>query len=254
MAKRIFRKLGLALAMGLFLYAQAQTPEPTPQEILQKALDVLYPDVFISDVSLENIKVDGTTQSYAMRLYREGSDKALIEFLAPEEQRGQKVLSVGDDLKIFFPDPCEFLSVGTQGSLVGTIFSYGDIARLDLEADYTPTLLAVEDLNGKPAYKLELKAKDPSIAYDRVLYWVERETFLSLRAEFYTESGQLLKWVTYSEPKELAGALRPSKALMESALEEGSKTVLTTLSMEAQQDLPDEIFTEEYHIQQCKGE
>ena len=245
-------KLGLALVVGFLLPAQAQT-EPTAQEILQKALNGLYPEIFISEMSLENVKVDGTTQVYTMKVYRKGSQKALLEFLTPEEVKGQKILRVSDDIKIFFPSICEFQSVGTQLALAGTIFSYGDVARLDLVADYTPTLLGVEDLNGKSAYKLELRAKDPSIAYDKVLYWIEMDTLLSLRAEYYTTSGELLKWVTYVEFKELAGTVRPSKAIMESALEEGAKTILTTLTLEVKDDLPDEIFTEEYHIQQCKG-
>lgn len=251
MKRRIVTPAMIALLTG-FLYAQAQT-EPTAQEILAKALQVLYPDIFISEVSLENVKVDGTTQAYSMKVYRKGSEKALIEFLAPEDQKGQKVLRVGDDIKIFFPSTCEFFAVGTQLGLVGSIFSYGDLARLDLATDYASTLVGVEDLNGKSAYKLELRAKDPSIAYDRVLYWVEVGTFLALRAEYYTQSGELLKWVTYVEFQELAGALRPSKAVMESALEEGARTILTTLTLEAQTDLADEIFTEEYHIKQCKG-
>jgi len=242
----------LALFAGLLLSGQAQA-ELTAEEILQKALDVLYPQSFISEVSLENVKLDGTSQTYTMKMYRKGSDKSLIEFLTPEDLRGLKVLRVDNDIQIFFPSICEFLPVGAQGALVGTIFSYGDVARLDLVADYTPALLGAESLNGKPAYKLELRAKDSSIAYDRVLYWIERETFLSLRAEYYTTSGELLKSVTYSEPKELAGAIRPSKAVMESALEQGSQTILTTVTMEAQQDLPDEIFTREYHIKQCQG-
>lgn len=245
-------KLILVLIAGFFLYTPAQT-EPTAQEILEKALNVLYPETFISEASLENVKADSTTQTYSMKVYREGSEKALIEFLAPEEQKGQKVLRVGDEIKIFFPSTCEFLSVGTQLGLVGSVFSYGDVARLDLVADYTPMLVGVEQLSGTTAYKLELRAKDPSVAYDKVFYWVEVETFLPLRAEFYTASGELLKWVTYIEAKELAGAIRPSKAVMESALEEGAKTIFTTLTMEAQEDLPDEIFTEEYHIEQCKG-
>ncbi len=247
-------KKGLLIALVLWLWppVEAQT-EPTAQEILQKALDVLYPEVFIAETTLQNIRSDGTAQSFAMKVFREGPEKALIEFLAPAEQRGQKVLRVGHDLKIFFPNVCEFLPVGTQGPLAGTIFSYGDIAWLDLAADYTATLLGVQDLSGKSAYELELRAKDLSIAYEKVLYWVEVETFLPLRAEFYTASGELLKWVTYSEPKELAGAIRPSQAVMESAIEEGAKTILTTLSMETKEDLPDEIFTEEYHIQLCQG-
>ena len=40
-------------------------------------------------------------------------------------------------------------------------------------------------------YKLELKAKDRSVAYDRVVYWVRSDgTFFPVRAEYYTISGR----------------------------------------------------------------
>lgn len=243
------------LALGAFLAVQAQTQTGlTAQEILEKSVKATYPEIFVAISLIENIKPGEQTQSYKLQIFKEGSDKTLIEILEPETEKGQKILRVGDDIKIFFPDICKLLPLGTKTSLLGTIFSYGDIARLDLVQDYDPTLIGTETVNGRPAYKLELKAKDETIAYATALYWVDVETFLPLRAEFYTLSAKLLKFVTYTEPKELAGAIRPSKIIMESILEAGAKTIMTILEMELKEDLPDELFTEEYHTKGCAKE
>ena len=238
--------------------AQVQTQ---PQEILERAVAALYPENFVALTKLENIDIEAETGEvevkepvYKFRIYRKGSDKTLVEILEPEEAEGQAILRLGDELWIFYPSICQLLPLGTKAPLFGTAFSFGDLARLDLVQDYTPTLLGVEELEDQQAYKLELTAVDETIAYARVLYWVAVESFLPLRAEFYTISGKLLRILTYAEPRELAGAVRPSRYIMESTLEEGAQTVMTILEMEekAPEELPDELFTAEHLLEGCE--
>lgn len=243
--------LGMLLLLLALPFAYPQE-EPTAQEILERAVAALYPENFIAVTELENIGGEEEQPLYRFQVYRKGSDKVLLEILEPEEAAGQAILRVGDQIWIFYPTICKLLPLGTKAPLFGTAFSFGDLARLDLVQDYTPQLLGIEELEGQEAYKLELTAVDETIAYARVLYWVAVENFLPLRAEFYTISGKLLRVLTYTEPQELAGALRPSKFIMESTISE-VQTIMTFLEMEARDDLPDELFTEDYLLGTCES-
>jgi len=250
---RLIRAILLGILLPLLALPLAHPQEaPAAEEILERAVAALYPENFVAVTTLENVGGEEEQPVYRFQVYRKGSDKVLLKILEPEEAAGQAILRVGDELWIFYPTICKLLPLGTKAPLFGTAFSFGDLARLDLIQDYTPTLLGVEELEGQEAYKLELEAVDETIAYAQVLYWVAVESFLPLRAEFYTISGRLLRVLTYAEPREFAGALRPSKFIMESTLEE-IRTIMTILEMEARDDLPEELFTEEYLLGTCES-
>lgn len=250
---RLMRAISLGVLLLLLALPSAYPQEgPTAEEILERAVAALYPENFVATTELENVGGEEEQSVYKFQVYRKGSAKVLLKILEPEEAAGQAILRVGDELWIFYPTICKLLPLGTKAPLFGTAFSFGDLARLDLVQDYTPQLLGIEELEGQEAYKLELTAVDETIAYAKVLYWVEVESFLPLRAEFYTVSGRLLRILTYAEPRELAGALRPSKFIMESTISE-VRTIMTILEMEARDDLPDELFTEEYLLGTCQS-
>ena len=77
--------------------------------------------------------------------------------------------------------------------------------------DYVATLAGEETVDGQACWKLELKAKDRSVAYDRVVYWVRTDgTFFPVRADYYTISGRQLKWLTIvARWRSLGGRARP---------------------------------------------
>lgn len=248
----ILMRVLLTLSVALLLALSPAHPqgELTAQELLARAVAALYPESFIARTQLESLGGEEAQPVYQFRVYHESPDKTLLEILAPEEVQGQAILRLGDELWLFYPTICKLLPLGAKEPLFGTAFSFGDLARLDLVQDYTPALVGLEELGGQRAYKLELTARDETVAYARVLYWIEVESLLPMRAEFYTASGRLLRILTYAEPRELAGAVRPSKFIMASTLEE-TETVMTILEMEARDDLPDELFTEAHLLGTC---
>lgn len=229
------------------VYAQdnEKNKKLTPEEILEKAVRSIYPENYFAKIELENIKPGRPTKTYQLDIYRKGTDKTLAEIVAPAKERGQKILRVQDNLWMYFPNIQKAIRIGSRDRLLGTDFSQGDISR-DLTKDYSSTLLGVEKIEGKETYKLELKAKTKTVTYDKMLYWVDKETFYPVRTEMYSLSDKLLKIQTHSEPKELAGKVRLSKSIMEDVLVKGSKTIMKIKEMEIKKDLPDIMFTENY--------
>jgi hypothetical protein len=65
------------------------------------------------------------------------------------------------------------------------------------------------------------------------------------KAEFYALSGRLLKTCRFQNYKETAGAVRPTRLVMEDALTEGAKSVLDYSELRAK-DLPDKMFAKDY--------
>lgn len=242
---------GIVLAVGLVTFSMSWAQQPSADEILKKSIESSYPDQFVAVDKLENFEKGKLASTYEMKIFKKGSDKALLEVLAPEEAKGQKILRVGDEVVILFPENCRIVPLTARQNILGTSFTIADVLRVDLVKDYNAKLLGTEKIQDRQAYKLELTAKDETVPFARLLYWVDAENFLPLRGEYYTETGKLLRRAVYEERKELAGALRPGKVTIENALEAGTKTVMTILEMEMQ-ELPDSMFTQKSLLESCK--
>ncbi len=240
--------------IGTFALTTLAQSTPSAQEILQNTLNVLYPPIFQAQVRMESIQPDTQPVITEFTLWRKGSDKTLLEVTSAGVAQGQKILRVGDAIAIFFPNVCKVLPLDTKQPLFGSAFNVGDMARLDLVADYDTTLDGIESVDGPQtqAYKLDLKAKVSDATYDRILYWVHVNDFMPLKAEYYTQSGKLLTTMRFSDPEELAGRLRPSTFIMASAVTTGVQTTTTIESMQALNDLPDDMFTENALLKSCQ--
>lgn len=245
------RIVGIVVAGGLIALGGGWAQQPSAEEILKKSIESSYPEQFVSVNKLENFEKGKLESVYELRVFKKGSDKALLEVLAPEDAKGQKILRVGDEVVILFPENCRIVPLSARQNVLGTSFTVADVLRVDLVKDYNAKLLGTERVQDRSAYKLELTAKDETVPFARILYWVDVENFLPIKAEFYTETGKLLRRALYEERKQLAGALRPSKITIENALEAGTKTVMTIVEMEIK-DLPDSMFTKEALLESCK--
>jgi hypothetical protein len=173
-----------------------------------------------------------------------GDERGLVRYTRPPKERGTAYLRTGDNTYLFLPAAEKVVRVGAKQNFGGGDFSNADIFRLSLIRDYEPTLVGEESAEGAACYKLELKAKDRSVAYDRVVYWVRSDgSFFPVRAEYYTISGKKLKWLTLAEVARLGGRERPSSLTMRSALEPGAMTELRFLAIDDAARIDERIFT-----------
>lgn len=235
-----------SLALGaLFAVSplMAATPVATdPAQILSRVNSHLnFPD---SAITMEMVvfKNDKAQKTYLMKVLKKDSERLLIDFLQPDREKGRKVLRVGDKMWMFLPDLAKSIVISARQSFLGSSFSNGDLLRSDLEADYTPVLLRSEPLGDAKAHVLELTAKSPQVAYDRILLWVDQSSDLPLQQEFYTRSGKLIKTLHFSTPVTLGGLRLQSVMRIESSLNKSESTVLTIRDLAVAQNLSPTLF------------
>jgi outer membrane lipoprotein-sorting protein len=179
-----------------------------------------------------------------MKGWKKGDEQGLVRYTAPPKERGTAYLRRGDSTWLFLPGAEKVVRVGPKQNFGGGDFSNADIFRLSLIKDYDPALAGEEEMEGQRCHRLELKARDRSVAYDRVAYWVRADgTYFPVRADYYTISGKKLKSLVLSEVARLGGRERPTVLTMESRLEEGSRTRLRFLSIKDAVELDDRFFS-----------
>lgn len=123
--------------------------------------------------------------------------------------------------------------------------SYGDVASTNYAEDYDATLLPDETVEGVDCYVFDLKARNSKTTYDRIVYWVDKERLVGVKADYYTLSGKRFKSANmqYGSTVSINGEARPF--ISEIAIyEELMSGDVTTLSMSKPKlaPLPDFIF------------
>lgn len=235
-----------ACCVGLALAAIGALPAaPDPAEIVRRADDIRNPALsYTAEVRITSVERGRPEEVSLYRVFIKGRDRSLVEFLEPARQRGMALLMVGEDSWLYLPGIGRATRVSAYQGLTGNVAN-GDIARLNFLEDYVPRGLVAETIDGRPAYRIDLEARRRSATYRRVLLWVDRETGRPLRSELFAVSGRLLKRGEYADYREVLGALRPTRLVLEDATLASTRSVMEFSNFRSA-DLPDRMFTRSY--------
>ncbi len=124
------------------------------------------------------------------------TEKWVAETLAPRRIRGQKLVMVGRNMWFSKPELRKAVPISMRQRLTGGA-SNGDVASTNYAEDYNATRLSDEVVEGNDCYVFDLVAKEKTVTYDKVKYWIRKDTGLALQAEFFSRSGKLLKTATF---------------------------------------------------------
>ncbi|HHM05648.1 MAG TPA: outer membrane lipoprotein-sorting protein [Gammaproteobacteria bacterium] len=218
---------------------------PSPDEIVQLADNIRFPQTdFQADVTITNFNVDGSRETRKYQLLSKGRDQTIVSTIEPPSERGQILLLKEHDLWAFMPNVSQPIRLSLAQRLTGEVAN-GDLARANFAGDYHASLARSDFIDGKTYHVLELKAKNRSVTYHRVLYWVDANSYYPYKAEFYATSGRLMKTCFYSGYTVIAGRERPVKLIMEDALRKGRRSSLEYTNMTIR-PIPDKVFTKDY--------
>ncbi len=142
------------------------------------------------DIVVENHEDD--RQSEIHYTVRAKNNDALAVASNPPRSRGETLL-LNDQAMWFYKSGIKKpVSISSRQKLLGQAAN-GDIASTKYARDYEGVVVAEEKIDGKATYKLELKAKSKHVTYDRIRFWITKDTQLGIRAEFLTVSGDIFK-------------------------------------------------------------
>lgn len=260
--------LGFSLALDSVASGASSTPSPTPsvsansavvpckrpqltgydqktaRKILATAEEIRSLERAAISVDLKN-EADGRTTQYDLKILRSTERRAYIEFLAPQEERGRRMLARGQSYWSTFPDSKRVVPISRREMIGNSAFAIADIFQLDADSDYDAKIVATATLNDKPVLLLELKAKHDEAPYACVEYWVTKKDSFPLKAKFYGVSGKHLKTMSIETIAKIGGRLRPSVTKMIDEAVKAHNSWWTTKSMTAA-NVPDMVFTQDY--------
>lgn len=235
----------LTISLILALTFIAAAAELTADQIIEKRDENEYLQTAYSESKMI-IYNQGREITKTMQGWQEG-DNGLAEFTNPRD-RGTKYLKRDDDLWMFFPEAEDVVKISghmLEQGMMGSDFSYEDLLESDkLTELYNFELLAEEEIENRPAYKLEgVKVEGKDVAYYRRVVWIDKERFVTLREEYYTESGRLLKIAKTQAVEQIEGRWYPVRSTMKNQLRKNSSTEFIMEKLEFNPELPEDLFS-----------
>jgi outer membrane lipoprotein-sorting protein len=229
------RKLILALILLFAMPAHALDGEALLRQVDRN----LNPQSYESYRKLINIEPGGKKKEYVLFTVKKGTDKVASLFISPASEKGRSTLRLGDNMWLYIPGVGKPIRITSLQSVVGGVFNNSDILQLDYAAEYD--VAKVEEEGGE--YLLHLKAKNKTVAYDRLRLWADRKTLLPVKIECLTEADMLIKTIHFKEVKDFgSGIVRPSVIETDSPLYQGYRSVMIFAGLK-ERNLKDEVFT-----------
>ena len=121
---------------------------------------------------------------------------SLISFVGPKKFEGQKLLIRDNNMWFMKKGLSNPVPISSRQRLSGNAAN-ADVAAANYSKDYTIETVENGNINNKPCWILDLKAKDNLVTYPRVKYWISKNENFGLQAEFYGKSNKLIKTATF---------------------------------------------------------
>ncbi len=204
-------------------------------EILKKADEIRSP----SNSYRMEVTVDSTDDShFRFEISIGGKDASIIRTLEPKRENGKNYLMLNEDMWAFIPNIKRSVRVTLNQKLTGQAAN-GDISRMRWFGDYDAKL----ESETPEEFVLFLSAKRRGLTYDKIRVWISKKTYAPVRGEYLTQQEKVLKFVTFTEYKPMAGALRPTRIVIENAAKKGEKSTLQIQLME-EKKFPESFFSQ----------
>jgi len=236
------KSITIILAVFLTTNLSAQTAD----EILDRVDRNMSSEnrIFESAMIIHGRRTSRTITSIS---YSVGDKKSFTEYLSPAREQGTKMLKLEDQLWIYSPSTDRTIQISghmLRQSVMGSDLSYEDMMEDRKLTDvYDAEVIGSEDIDGRPAWVLELKGNVDDLAYATRKEWIDKERYIPLKEELYAKSGQLLKRSTLSDVVNLEGRWFPTTIVYKDMLKQGDGTEFKITSIKFNQNIPEYIFT-----------
>jgi len=179
-----------------------------------------------------------------------GDDYSLTFITDPAREKGQSFLKRGNEMWNWNPAISRLIklppSMMSQGWM-GSDYTNDDILReSSVVNDYTHAFEGEEAIDGRLCYKIKLTSKENAgVLWGHQIWWVDRNEFITLKAELFDEDGYLVRTEKASEIKTLDGRLLPTLIELIPAETEGNKTILRIVDMKFNIKIEESFFSQQ---------
>lgn len=239
---------GIVLLSGIFL--AGNLAGQTATEIVKHSDDKMRGEK--SSYTVMSMKIVRPTweRTVTFKSWSKGTELSLVLITSPAKEQGQTFLKINNDMWNWNPQisrmiklPTSMLSQGWMGS----DYTNDDLLnQRSIVVDYTHKFIGEEMISGEQCHKIELlPTEDAPVVWGKVIMWISKKDYLSLKVEYYDEDGYLVKSEIGKDLKTISGRYIPTTFELIPADEEGNKTVVTIQEVQFNLPIEDSFFSQQ---------
>jgi len=243
--------LAVSVALLLALALPAPSPasaQPRDAQALMKLMDELWRGDSSHAIMRMIIKTRHYERQMLMESWSGGTEKALVRIQEPAKDRGITTLKVERNIYNYLPKINRVTKIPPSmmmTSWMGSHFTNDDlVSESSYEEDYDSSISFEGTREGDEIYEItSIPKPDAAVVWGKIVTIIDKPRLLPVSAIFYDEDGELVRTVTYSEPKRFEQRLVPSRMLLrpQDKPDEYTEVVYEKLSFDVK--LPADIFS-----------
>lgn len=189
---------------------------------------------------------NGNEKNREAAFLQKGTEKRIMRFTAPADQKGIAFLSLPDDIQyLYMPAFHKVRRIASHvknTKFAGTDFTYDDLSSFEYAKDYDAKLVDQNDKN----WILKLTPKSGiKKDYGKLKMWVRKDNYYPEKIEYYDKGGNL--WKTMERRQiEKVGKYWVSKEMEIKDVKENHSTKMQLKDLRFDIKISDKTFTKRY--------
>jgi outer membrane lipoprotein-sorting protein len=212
----------------------AQVTEPDYLALIDNALYTEY-----ANIRMEVYKNDKLIKYYDIEFHRKEA-KMRMEFVEPAVEKGRRILNDESNMWMYMPRTSKIIKLPLKQAFMGSDASNRDLMRIEFGKDYN---LVGNEQPDETILQLELKAKDTSVSYNKVVILFDLKRSIPLKQEMFSLSGKLIKTIEYTYKERKDNTLYMSEMIIKDELMNNSLTKMYYENCKRRQNKPSVFFT-----------
>lgn len=218
------------------------------REILDKVEKLLWGSTVQGEYEM-TIATPRWQRTLRLRLWMDRPRRSFVRIVSPAKEAGIGSLRIGTEMWNYLPNVERIVKIPPSMMLqpwMGSDFTNDDLVKeSSILEDYTHKVIGTVQLDGETVVQIEAVPKpDAAVVWGRIVYWVRRADTMPLKQEFFSERGERVRVLTFSDVRKVGGRTLPTRWDMRPDAKPGNSTTVVLKDALFDRPVDDEIFSQ----------
>ncbi|MEW6703611.1 MAG: outer membrane lipoprotein-sorting protein [Pseudomonadota bacterium] len=237
---------GLALLAGAPALVLAQPDNG--RDVLDKVERLLWGDTVQGDYEM-TITTPRWQRTLGLKVWMDRPKRAFVRIVSPAKEAGIGSLRIGNEMWNYLPKVERIIKIPPSMMLqpwMGSDFTNDDLVKeSSILDDYTHKVLGTVQLDGAAVLQIQATPKpEAAVVWGRIVYWVRRDDSMPLKQEFFSERGELVRVMRFTEVRKVGDRMMPTRWEMKPVVKPENSTTVVLKDAVFNRPVDDEVFTQ----------
>ena len=242
------RALWCVLLLATLFSSAVSAQDPNGRDILDRVERLLWGSTVQGEYEM-TITTPRWQRTLGLRVWMERPRRSFVRILSPAKEAGIGSLRIGSEMWNYLPSVERVIKIPPSMMLqpwMGSDFTNDDLVKeSSILDDYTHKVVGATTVDGQDAYQVEATPKpDAPVVWGRVLYTVRKRDFVPIKQEYFSERGELVRVMSFSDVRSLGGRMLPTRWEMRPVAKPGNVTTLVLKEAVFDSRVDEAIFTQ----------